>query len=106
MVCLRDELKVVKPDVVFVHDDTTTYMIVTLAALYQQILVTHINVGLSTHNTYIPWSEEMNHQIISRIATYNITPTFHGKENHLKKGGDNDTITFTYGIRLHTNIFI
>jgi len=47
--------KETKPDVVFVHGDTTTSMAAALAAFYQQIPVAHIEAGLRTHNIYSPW---------------------------------------------------
>ena len=72
---MRDVLKEAKPDVVFVHGDTTTSTAAALAAFYQQIPVAHIEAGLRTHNIYSPWPEEMNRQITGRIATYNFSPT-------------------------------
>ena len=69
LVGMRDVIKAVQPDVVFVHGDTTTSMAAALAAFYQQIPVAHIEAGLRTHNIYSPWPEEMNRQITSRIAT-------------------------------------
>ena len=49
---MRDVLKTVQPDLVFVHGDTTTSMAAALAAFYQQIPVGHIEAGLRTHNVY------------------------------------------------------
>jgi UDP-N-acetylglucosamine 2-epimerase (non-hydrolysing) len=95
LVGMRDVIKVVQPDVVFVHGDTTTSMASALAAFYQQIPVAHIEAGLRTHNIYSPWPEEMNRQITSRIATYNFAPTPLSKENLLKEGVKEETITVT-----------
>jgi UDP-N-acetylglucosamine 2-epimerase (non-hydrolysing) len=92
---LRDVLKEAKPDVVFVHGDTSTSMSAALAAFYQQIPVAHIEAGLRTHNIYSPWPEEMNRQITSRISVYNLAPTALSKENLLKEGIDESTITVT-----------
>lgn len=92
---LRDVYKEAKPDIVFVHGDTTTSMAAALAAFYQQIPVAHIEAGLRTHNIYSPWPEEMNRQITSRIATYNLAPTPLSKENLLKEGVKEETITVT-----------
>lgn len=92
---LRDVYKEAKPDVVFVHGDTTTSMAAALAAFYQQIPVAHIEAGLRTHNIYSPWPEEMNRQITSRISAFNLAPTHLSKENLLKEGVDEDTITVT-----------
>lgn len=92
---LRDVYIEAKPDVVFVHGDTTTSMAAALAAFYQQIPVAHIEAGLRTHNIYSPWPEEMNRQITSRIATYNLAPTLLSKENLLKEDVDEASITVT-----------
>jgi len=92
---LRDVYREAQPDLVFVHGDTTTSMAAALAAFYQQIPVAHIEAGLRTHNIYSPWPEEMNRQITSRIATYNLAPTPLSKENLLKEGVKEETITVT-----------
>lgn len=92
---LRDVYREAKPDVVFVHGDTTTSMAAAMSAFYQQIPVAHIEAGLRTHNIYSPWPEEMNRQIISRISTYNLAPTSLSKENLLKEGVMKNTITVT-----------
>ena len=72
---LRDVFKECRPDVVFVHGDTTTSTASALAAFYAQIPVGHVEAGLRTHNIYSPWPEEMNRQITDRIAIYNFSPT-------------------------------
>jgi len=82
---IRDVLKEVKPDIVFVHGDTTTSTASALAAFYQQIPVAHVEAGLRTHNMYSPWPEEINRQITSRISTYNFAPTKGAKENLLNE---------------------
>lgn len=92
---LRDVYKEAKPDVVFVHGDTSTSMTAALAAFYQQIPVAHIEAGLRTHNIYSPWPEEMNRQIVGRIAAYNLSPTPLSRENLLKEGVDESSITVT-----------
>jgi len=92
---LRNVYKEVQPDLVFVHGDTTTSMAAALAAFYQQIPVAHIEAGLRTHNIYSPWPEEMNRQITSRISAYNLAPTPLSKENLLKEGVKEETITVT-----------
>ncbi len=95
LVGLRDVLKEAKPDMVFVHGDTTTSMAAALAAFYQQIPVAHIEAGLRTHTIYSPWPEEMNRQITSRIATYNFAPTPLSKQNLLAEGVKEESITVT-----------
>lgn len=70
-----------KPDVVLVHGDTTTAMAASLAAFYQQVKVGHVEAGLRTHDKYSPFPEEINRQIIDRIADYLFAPTDKSKEN-------------------------
>lgn len=81
LIGMRDVLKVVAPDIVLVHGDTTTSTAAALAAFYQQIPVGHVEAGLRTHNIYSPWPEEMNRQITGRIAAYNFAPTPLSKRN-------------------------
>ena len=92
---MRDVLKVVQPDVVLVHGDTTTSTAAALAAFYMQIPVGHVEAGLRTHNIYSPWPEEMNRQITGRIATYNFAPTPLSKANLLREAVAEESITVT-----------
>jgi len=92
---LRDILKQVQPDLVFVHGDTTTSMATSLAAYYQQMPVAHIEAGLRTHNKYSPWPEEINRQITSRIATFNFCPTTLSKENLVNENIPESSIQVT-----------
>ena len=92
---MRDVLKEVKPDIVFVHGDTTTSTAAALAAFYQQIPVAHVEAGLRTGNIYSPWPEEMNRQITGRIATFDFSPTPLSKQNLLTEHVDESKITVT-----------
>ncbi|WP_315352182.1 non-hydrolyzing UDP-N-acetylglucosamine 2-epimerase [Phocaeicola abscessus] len=92
---MRDVFLKERPDIVFVHGDTTTSTVAALAAFYQQIPVAHIEAGLRTHHIYSPWPEEMNRQITSRIATYNFAPTPLSRKNLLKENVDDSKITVT-----------
>lgn len=71
----------VKPDLVFVHGDTTTSSMTALAAFYQQIDVAHIEAGLRTHNLYAPWPEEANRQITGRLTKWHFAPTELARQN-------------------------
>ena len=95
LVGMRDILKETQPDVVLVHGDTTTSTAAALAAFYQQIPVGHVEAGLRTNNIYSPWPEEMNRQITGRIATYNFAPTPLSKQNLLREGIAESSITVT-----------
>ena len=92
---MRDVLKDVAPDFVFVHGDTTTSTAAALAAFYQQIPVAHVEAGLRTHNIYSPWPEEMNRQLTGRIASCHFSPTPLSKQNLLKENVDEQHILVT-----------
>ncbi|MCD8033226.1 MAG: UDP-N-acetylglucosamine 2-epimerase (non-hydrolyzing) [Alistipes sp.] len=92
---MREVLKEVRPDVVFVHGDTTTSTAAALAAFYLQIPVAHVEAGLRTYNIYSPWPEEINRQLTSRIATYNFAPTPLSRENLLKENVAEEKIMVT-----------
>ena len=92
---MRDVLDDLKPDVVFVHGDTTTSSGAALAAFYRQIPVAHVEAGLRTGDIYSPWPEEMNRQITGRIATYHFAPTPLSKQNLLKENVDAQHIVVT-----------
>lgn len=64
-----------RPDLVLVHGDTTTAMAATLAAFYRQVAIGHVEAGLRTYDKYSPYPEEMNRQIIDRVADYLFAPT-------------------------------
>lgn len=92
---MRDVFKTCRPDILFVHGDTTTSTAAALAGFYQQISVAHIEAGLRTNNIYSPWPEEMNRQITGRIATYDFSPTQLSRNNLLKENVDDSKITVT-----------
>jgi UDP-N-acetylglucosamine 2-epimerase (non-hydrolysing) len=95
LLSMRDILKEVKPDIVFVHGDTTTSSSTAIAAFYQQIAVAHVEAGLRTYDIYSPWPEEINRQITSRIASYHFAPTIRAKENLIKENISEDKIFVT-----------
>ncbi len=82
---LRKVLEEVKPDIVFVHGDTTTTFATSLAAYYQKIDVAHIEAGLRTGDIYSPWPEEGNRKLTSCLAKYHFAPTLNSKQNLLNE---------------------
>lgn len=70
-----------QPDLVLVHGDTTTAFSAALAAFYAKIPVGHVEAGLRTHDKYSPYPEEINRQLIGRIAELNFAPTANNKAN-------------------------
>jgi len=92
---MRDVLMELKPEIVFVHGDTTTSMATAIAAFYQQIKVAHVEAGLRTYNLYSPWPEEMNRQLTDRICDYCFAPTEASKNNLLQEKIDQNKIFIT-----------
>jgi UDP-N-acetylglucosamine 2-epimerase (non-hydrolysing) len=84
-----------KPDVVFVHGDTTTTFATSVAAFYQQIKVAHVEAGLRTGNLYSPWPEEANRQLTTQITAYHFAPTSTSKNNLLKENVNEANIVVT-----------
>jgi len=84
-----------KPDVVFVHGDTSTTFAASLAAFYQQISVAHIEAGLRTGDIYSPWPEEANRQLTTQITAYHFAPTTTSRENLLRENVNAKSIEVT-----------
>jgi UDP-N-acetylglucosamine 2-epimerase (non-hydrolysing) len=82
---MREVLYNVRPDIVFVHGDTTTAFAATIAAFYKQIRVAHVEAGLRTYNLASPWPEEMNRQLTDRLCAYCFAPTETSRENLLQE---------------------
>lgn len=82
---IRNVLQKEKPDLVLVQGDTTTAFVGSLAAFYGKIPVAHLEAGLRTYNPLSPFPEEINRQLISRLAAYHFAPTQKAKSNLLKE---------------------
>lgn len=74
------------PDVVLVQGDTTTAMAGALAAFHRRIAVAHVEAGLRTWDLDAPFPEEMNRQVIGRMAHWHFAPTAWARDNLLKEG--------------------
>ena len=95
LVGIRDVLAEFKPEVVFVHGDTSTTLSTSLAAYYAKVQVGHIEAGLRTYDIYSPWPEEGNRQLTGILANYHFAPTVQSQENLLKEGKDKNNIFVT-----------
>ncbi|PLR96622.1 non-hydrolyzing UDP-N-acetylglucosamine 2-epimerase [Bacillus sp. T33-2] len=88
-------MKEVKPDIVLVHGDTTTTFVASLAALYNQITVGHVEAGLRTWNKYSPFPEEMNRQLTGVMADLHFAPTAMAADNLLRENKSQENIFIT-----------
>jgi UDP-N-acetylglucosamine 2-epimerase (non-hydrolysing) len=85
----------VRPDAVLVQGDTTTCFAAALAAFYRKVPVFHLEAGLRTGNLYDPFPEEMNRQLVSRIAALHLAPTATSRQNLLREGIAAEHISIT-----------
>ena len=92
---MKGVFKSYRPDIIFVHGDTTTTFAVSLAAFYEKISVAHIEAGLRTGNIYSPWPEEANRKLTSQLTTYHFAPTPQSRDNLLKENVAPDKIIVT-----------
>ena len=92
---MRDILRDFKPDIVFVHGDTTTSTATALAAFYLHIKIAHVEAGLRTYNLQSPWPEEMNRQVTDRMCDYYFAPTDLSRRNLLNEGITDEKIFVT-----------
>ena len=92
---MKEILASYKPDVIFVHGDTTTTIATAMSAFYQKIPVAHVEAGLRTGDIYSPWPEEANRKLTSQISLYHFAPTQTSQENLLKEGVSENNIYVT-----------
>ena len=71
---------------VLVQGDTTSALAVALSAFHNNIKVIHLEAGLRTYDKENPYPEELNRQIISKIADIHLCPTENNKNNLLNEG--------------------
>ena len=74
-----------KPNLVLVHGDTTTSVMVAWSAFHHKISVGHVEAGLRTFQPYSPFPEELNRQITGRLSSLHFAPTQNAKENLIKE---------------------
>jgi UDP-N-acetylglucosamine 2-epimerase (non-hydrolysing) len=76
------------PTACFVHGDTSSAAAAALAAFHRHLPVVHVEAGLRTSDTLSPFPEELNRQLISRIAALHLAPTGRNKTNLVREGID------------------
>ena len=78
-------LKKEKPDLLIVQGDTSTAYLSAWLAFHFKIKIAHVEAGLRTYDKYAPFPEEMNRQLLGRLADIHFAPTEKAKENLLKE---------------------
>lgn len=74
------------PDMILVHGDTSTTFAGALSAFYHQVKVGHVEAGLRTYDKYSPYPEEMNRQLVTRLADLYFCPTANNRANLTREG--------------------
>jgi UDP-N-acetylglucosamine 2-epimerase (non-hydrolysing) len=95
LVGLDNVIKEVNPDIVLVHGDTTTTFVASLAALYNQVKIGHVEAGLRTWNKYSPFPEEINRQLTGVLSDLHFAPTKKSAENLLLENKPRENIYIT-----------
>lgn len=68
-------------DYVLVQGDTSTACAIALSAFNNKIKIIHLEAGLRSNDLKDPFPEEMNRQLISRIADIHLCPTEFNMQN-------------------------
>jgi UDP-N-acetylglucosamine 2-epimerase (non-hydrolysing) len=92
---MREVIARSKPDMVFVHGDTTTTMAATLASFYQRVPVGHVEAGLRTGNLLSPWPEEANRKLTGSLTELHFAPTARARQNLLAENVREEKIVVT-----------
>jgi UDP-N-acetylglucosamine 2-epimerase (non-hydrolysing) len=71
-----------------VQGDTSSAAAAALAAFHLRIPVGHVEAGLRTGTTLAPFPEELNRQLIARIASFHLAPTRRNAQNLVREGVD------------------
>ena len=74
------------PAATLVHGDTSSALAAALASFHLRIPVCHVEAGLRTWSTLTPFPEELNRQLISRIASFHLAPTSVNEESLVREG--------------------
>lgn len=83
------------PDLIFVHGDTTTTLMSSIAAFYSRKKIAHVEAGLRTHLLTAPFPEEFNRQLVSRYADLHFCPTKLSARNLTSEGIHKEKIFLT-----------
>jgi len=77
---------------VLVHGDTTTALAGALAGTFAGLPVIHVEAGLRTYDAYGPFPEEINRQLIARMALLSIAPTMPAEANLIREAVSSNRI--------------
>lgn len=83
------------PDILLIQGDTATAFLTALVAFYNKVKVGHVEAGLRTYNKHNPFPEEINRQLISKVADLHFVPTEKSYNNLIAEGSDSKSVFLT-----------
>ena len=81
---ISELLHTTEPSVVLVHGDTSSAAMGALAAAFSEIPVGHVEAGLRSGRIDEPFPEEINRNLIGRVAHWHFAPTKLAQDNLLR----------------------
>ena len=84
-----------RPAAVVAQGDTSTVLAAALVAFYQQVPFFHVEAGLRTGDITLPFPEEMNRSVASRLTALHFAPTEQARSSLLREGIAAETILVT-----------
>lgn len=70
---------------VLIQGDTTSVLSIAINSFHRKIKIIHLEAGLRTYDFNNPYPEEMNRQLVSRIADIHLCPTKNNYDNLIKE---------------------
>lgn len=92
LVGVKKIIGLTNPDLILVHGDTTSAFTAALGGFYSRIPVGHIEAGLRSHNLNSPFPEELNRQMISKIAKWHFAPSDQAMKNLILENISQDSV--------------
>ncbi len=84
-----------EPDAVVGQGDTASVLAASMASFFRHIPFAHVEAGLRTGNPLLPFPEEMNRVLTSRMARWHFAHTASAQDNLLREGVEKDRIWVT-----------
>lgn len=75
-----------RPDAVIGQGDTVSVLAASMVAFFRQVPFAHVEAGLRTGNLHLPFPEEMNRVLTSRMTRWHFAPTNTGRDHLLREG--------------------
>jgi UDP-N-acetylglucosamine 2-epimerase (non-hydrolysing) len=92
---LGSTLTALRPDWVLVQGDTSTTLSAALAAFYESVPVAHVEAGLRSGHSRLPFPEEANRRLVACLASLHLCPTPGSAANLLAEAVPEDRVVIT-----------